>query len=462
MTFAFLVFAAAFLIEAIGSYISIVGLSALFSTDPVIIILALSLDIAKIITVSFLYKKWDKINGIMKAYMTSAAAILMIITSSGAAGYLSAEFQKAILPTKGSDIVVQSMMEEKTKLEARKVEIDTQIAQLPAESVKGRQRLAKQFDAEISRINDRIVEIDQKLPELKLKQIDVNAHAGPILYVAEAFNTTVESAVKYVILLIIFVFDPLAISLIIAGNFLVDQHKKEQDEISKKLDDIKREVDHIEEEITSQEEKVSKNDPIQQEIVSTSEVNLTENEVADVKPMEEEEEEETNKIEDTLASQILVAENEEILASFEKSQNEVGAEVRDLTSEEASLENRQEEASKRKRGRKKKEESEPKPSIVSDDQLNGIIQAEQLELLDPEFIETTENILNEVKTSLEDFHVEEIHTEDNLDVVITKEETEGSSLKGLSCDNSDVFFNYDAEHFDKKVEASKKVINTYS
>jgi hypothetical protein len=89
MTFAFLVFAAAFLIEAIGSYISIVGLSALFSTDPVIIILALSLDIAKIITVSFLYKKWDKINGIMKAYMTSAAAIAciaLIVSSSGSPG----------------------------------------------------------------------------------------------------------------------------------------------------------------------------------------------------------------------------------------------------------------------------------------------------------------------------------------------------------------------------------------
>lgn len=457
MTFAFLVFAAAFLIEAIGSYISIVGLSALFSTDPVIIILALSLDIAKIITVSFLYKKWDKINKVMKLYMTSAAAILMIITSSGAAGYLSAEFQKAILPTKGSDIVVQSMTEEKSRLEARKVEIDTQIAQLPAESVKGRQRLAKQFDSEITHINNRIIEIDEKLPELKLKQIDVNAHAGPILYVAEAFNTTVESAVKYVILLIIFVFDPLAISLIIAGNFLVDQHKKEQDEFNKKLDDIKKEVDHIEEELFQRDENVSSDDPRI--------------------PIDTVQEKETRDVAKPLIEEVL----ENDVSTFEKFDEAIdeAAVIEHIRQADLNDENQEKEivlpsetsiassnvidnspkyveySSKKKRGRKKKEESEPKPSIISDDQLNNIIQAEQLELLDPTFIENSETILNEVKTSLEDIHVEEIHEQEIV-------QSEASTLALLNSNKADVFFNYETEHFEDKVEASKKVINLYS
>ena len=457
MTFAFLVFAAAFLIEAIGSYISIVGLSALFSTDPVIIILALSLDIAKIITVSFLYKKWDKINKVMKLYMTSAAAILMIITSSGAAGYLSAEFQKAILPTKGSDIVVQSMTEEKSRLEARKVEIDTQIAQLPAESVKGRQRLAKQFDSEITHINNRIIEIDEKLPELKLKQIDVNAHAGPILYVAEAFNTTVESAVKYVILLIIFVFDPLAISLIIAGNFLVDQHKKEQDEFNKKLDDIKKEVDHIEEELFQHDEKVSSDAP--RIPIDT----VQEKETCDVaKPLIEEVLENDvstfEKFDEAIDEAVVIEHIRQADLNDENQEKEIVLPSETSIASSNVIDNSPkyvEYSSKKKRGRKKKEESEPKPSIISDDQLNNIIQAEQLELLDPTFIENSETILNEVKTSLEDIHVEEIHEQEIV-------QSEASTLALLNSNKADVFFNYETEHFEDKVEASKKVINFYS
>ena len=91
MIFALLTFLSAFLIEGIGTYVSIVGLSALFSSNPVIIMLALALDFGKLITVSFLYKHWKSMNKIMKAYMLAAASILMIITSTGAAGYLTAE-----------------------------------------------------------------------------------------------------------------------------------------------------------------------------------------------------------------------------------------------------------------------------------------------------------------------------------------------------------------------------------
>lgn len=230
MIFALLTFLSAFLIEGIGTYVSIVGLSALFSSNPVIIMLALALDFGKLITVSFLYKHWKSMNKIMKAYMLAAASILMIITSTGAAGYLSAEFQKAIVSTKESDIRVAALKEEKTKLEARKKEIDSQIANLPPNMVKGRQKLINEFKTEIAQVNTRITEIDKTLPEIEVEKAHADSHAGPILYVAKAFDTTVEEAVKYVILLIIFVFDPLAVVLIIGGNFLVDQNKREKKE----------------------------------------------------------------------------------------------------------------------------------------------------------------------------------------------------------------------------------------
>jgi hypothetical protein len=290
MLFANLVFFSAFLMEGIGSYISIVGLSAIFSLNPVIIMFVISLDLAKIVGVSFLYKKWKKIPILMKIYMPIAAIVLMAITSSGTGSYLSAEFQKTILPTKGSDVMVNSMTDEKKRLEARKVEIDTQISNLPPDSIKGRQRLQKQFAGELDHINNRIVEIDKQLPELQIKQVEIDAHTGPITYIAKAFGVSIEDAVKYVILLLMTVFEPLAISLLIAGNFLIEEREEPK----------KKEPESIPE--------ITESDPVE-----------TEPEPLIDKP--------SDNAEDQSASQ------------------------------------------KKKRGRKPKIESEPKPKIVSEDQL---------------------------------------------------------------------------------------------
>lgn len=241
--FTFLVLFAAFLIESIGTYVSVVGLSALFSSNPVIILLAVSLDIGKVVTVSFLYRNWKDISWLMKSYMTIAAIVLMLITSVGAFGYLSAEFQKAIQGTNENAVVIQSMEEEQARLQARKEQIDNQIAQFPPEYVTGRRQAVEQFAPEVSRINNRLAEIDQQLPELKLETIKKNVEVGPIIFIADAFSTTPEQAVKYVILTIIFVFDPLAIALLIAGNFLIKnkellkiKKQREEQEAKKELD----------------------------------------------------------------------------------------------------------------------------------------------------------------------------------------------------------------------------------
>lgn len=442
MLFATLVFISAFLIESIGSYISIVGLSALFSTNPVIIALALSLDIAKVVTVSFLYKQWNLIPRGMKYYMTVAAVILMVITSSGAAGYLSAEFQKAIIPTKGSEIMVKSMGEEKTRLEARKVEIDKQISQLPPENVRGRQKLQKQFAGELEHINGRIVEIDKELPKLQMEQVDVNAHAGPILYIAQAFDTTVESAVKYVILLIIFVFDPLAVALIIAGNFLLDQRKRERDEISDKLDEIKTDVKHIEEEL--EDISVPKNNFVVEDSVSLHQEdkrnNGTEVETLPQAVIDDSQEPE-------IPAPAVFDKAEFDAAAFEQCDAAIEAEAAqqepvDLV--ELVVENdtpvRVSESPKRKRGRKKKDEAEPKPSITTEEQLSEVISAEIVE-------EDEEPIIEEVA-------VEPVIAEEPAEVVAE------SSLGKVNHEKADVAFLRGSEG-DGTWKPTKQVLNIY-
>ena len=229
MIFIALTFIAALLIEGLGTLVSVIGLSTLFGSNPIIVALAVALDLGKLVVVALLYKYWHTLNGLMRTYGLIAATVTMIITSAGAAGYLSSEFQKAIVGTQEVALKVDLLKQEQTRLQQRKDQIDQQIASLPERfSASQRVRMINQFKAEQTTITTRLAEIDRELPTLKVNQINTEAKAGPILYIAKAFDISVEEAVKYVILMIIFVFDPLAVFLIVAGNFLLDQRRKKE------------------------------------------------------------------------------------------------------------------------------------------------------------------------------------------------------------------------------------------
>lgn len=233
MLFIFLTFATALFVEALGTLVSVKGAGSFFGGNAIIIALVLSLDVGKIVLVSLVYKYWKPLPALMKAVGIPMIAVMMVFTSGSAAGFLSGEFQKAMIGTKEGSAKVELLKAEQTKLEARKKQIDDQIANLPSNYSKSRVTLMKQFEDEQKRLTARTAEIDKELPTLQVQQIGTEAKAGPIIAMASAFNITVEQAVKYVILLIIFVFDPLAVFLIISGNFLLEQRrlKKEAETI---------------------------------------------------------------------------------------------------------------------------------------------------------------------------------------------------------------------------------------
>ena len=239
MIFIWLTFLSGFAIESLGTVVSVIGLSALFGANPIITALVIALDAGKLVVVTLLYKYWRKLPVLMRGYAMIAALITMTITSTGAAGYLSAEFQQAIVGTQEGAAKVEVLKTQQSKYEERKKQIDAQIAALPEKtSVTQRLRLMNGFKAEQTDLQAKINEIDAQLPKLQVAQIGVEAHAGPILYIAKAFGVPVEVAVKYVILMIISVFDLLAVFLIIAGNFLIDQRKErlKQEELEDLLD----------------------------------------------------------------------------------------------------------------------------------------------------------------------------------------------------------------------------------
>ncbi len=229
MIFILLTFLAAFSIEALGTLVSILGLTSLFGMNAIIVSLAIALDLGKIVVVTLLYSYFRQLGLMMKSYAVIASIITMVITSAGAGSYLTAEFQKAMLGTQEGSLKVQVLKDQQVKYEERKKQIDLQIANLPEKTtVNQRLRLMSGFKAEQKDLQDKISEIDKQLPALQITQIGVESKVGPILYIAKAFNIPVEEAVKWVILMIIVVFDPLAVFLIVAGNFLLEQRKLEK------------------------------------------------------------------------------------------------------------------------------------------------------------------------------------------------------------------------------------------
>lgn len=285
MIFIVLVLLAAFFLEGIGTWISVIGLSALFAGSPIVVILAICLDFAKLVTVSFLHKNWHGINLLMKSYLTAAACILVLITSSGAFGFLSGEFQKSISSTNEQRVLIVALTEEQTRLQTRKNEIDKQIANLPEKTVRGRTTLMRQFGPELDRINARLIEIDAQLPQLKIDAIKKNVKVGPITYVAEVFGTSPEAAVKWIILTIILVFDPLAVCLLIAANYLITnraENKKSTDAAATvSSDSVQPEA------ITDASSAVPEPDEVQQEPETKLELDLPSTDVSPPQMVEE-------------------------------------------------------------------------------------------------------------------------------------------------------------------------------
>jgi hypothetical protein len=277
MILALLTFLTALLMEGIGSYMSVVGWNSILLGDFVIIALFIVLDLAKIISVSFVYQTWNVINKTLRSYFVFAVVFLMLLTSAGSFGYLSSSFQTAVQPNKQNIIQLEAsktereqLMQEKKQLTDSKIKIENQIAKLPDENVAGRTRLIANFKEETRNINTKVNKIDSRLEQLNktvvetsTKQIEKDAHIGPIVYIANTFNIPLETVVTYAILSIIFVFDPLAIALILAGNFLIASRKKKPvleidntDTIKKVLQPLKKPV-KLKKESTHKDKKTS-------------------------------------------------------------------------------------------------------------------------------------------------------------------------------------------------------------
>ena len=267
----------ALLVSASAAFYSISGLSKLFAGAAfAVIIMAASLEIAKLVIASLLYQYRKTLPKLLKAYLSVACGVLVLITSMGIYGFLSSAYQEtaaksgnveaqiSLIETKRNNISEQLAIyrDEKTSINGAVSNLrsglsnnviqytDTLGNVLTTTSSSTRRALEKQLDQAIDRqtiINDKLDGLNQQLfnYETEIVEVRINSEVGselgPLKYLSGLTGLPMDQIINYLLLTIIFVFDPLAISLVIAANFAFSRLKpktKEEVKIVEKIVEV--------------------------------------------------------------------------------------------------------------------------------------------------------------------------------------------------------------------------------
>ena len=258
MILTILLFISGIAVSVVGAYYSILGLAALFAGAYwAVITMGVTLEIAKLVTVSWLYRNWnlDLLPQSIRAYLLSAVLMLMFITSIGIFGFLSKAHLDTAAPNTGNRLLVKNIerqidSEKKAITGAQKIidQLDTALDKvIDKDADKGLIERQKQT-TERNRVNNIIANSSKKITDLsnqKLKydkdQLAIDKEVGPFKYVAEilfgdADDGNLDRAVRFIIICLILVFDPLAVLMLVAVNVSIKEYQR-----NKKLVNLNKE-----------------------------------------------------------------------------------------------------------------------------------------------------------------------------------------------------------------------------
>ena len=250
MTLALIVLGVALAISGVAAFYSIVGLMAIFSASALsIAVMGSVLEVGKLATASWLYQNWKKVPRFLKYYLTGAVVILMFITSMGIFGYLSKSHIDAGTGTSELYVKLERL---ESNIESERKSISRAEGQLEkldfaleryielnavSKGLRKRDEQKPERDTLAQTVDESQDKIDIYLDEraeiqLKIKSFEVEV--GPLKYIsALLFGESdsvnyLDKAVRYVIILLIFVFDPLAVLMLIAANMSLKEEKNKR------------------------------------------------------------------------------------------------------------------------------------------------------------------------------------------------------------------------------------------
>tara|TARA_R110000803_G_scaffold47825_5_gene99609 strand:- start:2252 stop:3478 length:1227 start_codon:yes stop_codon:yes gene_type:complete len=271
--FPYVIALSALLVSGSAAFYSVYGLSKLFAgASTQVIIMAGSLEFAKLVIASLLYQYWDTINRGLKLYLLSATLILMLITSGGIYGFLSGAYQETAIKSEFLDKSLMVIKQKQTRFEETKEDVKlekeqitntisnlresisnpSQVQYVDKESgqlittTSSSTRRALQSELKVSiierdRLNVRLISVTDSIASLDMRLLnkemgnEEQRELGPLKYLAELTGQGMDTVINWFLMLIIFVFDPLAIALVIAANMAFGSlTPKKEEEVSVK------------------------------------------------------------------------------------------------------------------------------------------------------------------------------------------------------------------------------------
>jgi len=270
--FPFIIALSALSVSASAAFYSVTGLSMLFAgAGFAVMIMASSLEIAKLVIASLLYQYWNQLNKVLRIYLTIAAGVLILITSAGIYGYLSNAYQKTADQTSIIDSKIAALESKKKLFEETRDNIlkeKQSIANLQGtlsqasttqftdkngnlvvrsnnaalKNIESSSKSNEKLSSKIDVVNDSIFSIENKILEIRTTAVG-ESELGPLKYLSGLTGVPMEKIINWYILIIIFVFDPLAISLVIAANFAFAKLKQKEIPLEEKVEDMRNIVE---------------------------------------------------------------------------------------------------------------------------------------------------------------------------------------------------------------------------
>ena len=240
--FPFVIALSALSVSASAAFYSVFGLAHLFAGASIqVMIMAGALEAAKLVIASLLYQYWNTINKVLRAYFMVACFILMVITSGGIYGYLSGAYQETATQSEFLDRQVAIIDQKRTRFIESRDDLKTTVKELTKALANPTQ--IQYVDKETGQLITTTSSRQRKLLETQLNEAKVNLNAvtdsiavldvrildaqignesarelGPLKYMATLTGQPMEKIVNWFMMLIIFVFDPLAIAMVVAAN----------------------------------------------------------------------------------------------------------------------------------------------------------------------------------------------------------------------------------------------------
>jgi hypothetical protein len=255
--FPYIIAASALSVSASAAFYSVTGLSMLFAgASTAVAIMASSLEVSKLVIASLLYQYWTDLNKVLKIYLTIAVAVLILITSAGIYGYLSSAYQEtanksSVVDSKILALETKKKLYEDTRnniLKEKQSLVDLKGALTKTSTtqytdrngnlvvrsnnasfkqIESASKSDEKLSSKVDIVNDSIFALENRILEIKTNS-QVSNELGPLKYLSNLTGHSMDKIINWFLIVIIFVFDPLAIALVIAANFAFARLKQSE------------------------------------------------------------------------------------------------------------------------------------------------------------------------------------------------------------------------------------------